>query len=250
MFCWIFQLTLSRATLCEFEIVVDVPGGVEAYAGQEPLQGEEAALDVADDVGGHAGPQSTQPRGQPEGRAAKKMLAAIDLGSNSFHMVIARRLADSLQIVDRIKERVRLAAGLDASKRLTPEAQERALACLERFGQRLADMPRGTVRAVGTNTLRRAKNARAFLAEAQHRLGHAIEVVSGQEEARLVYLGVAHSLGDEAGRRLVRADAGAAPRAAPGRPAAADRRGPGALRQRSGRLPRDGQARGRVRFGG
>jgi exopolyphosphatase / guanosine-5'-triphosphate,3'-diphosphate pyrophosphatase len=129
--------------------------------------------------------------------------AAVDLGSNSFHMVIARRLGDSLQLVDRIKERVRLAAGLDSSKRLTPESQERALACLERFGQRLSDMPRGSVRALGTNTLRRAKNARSFLAEAQRRLGHPIEIVSGHEEARLVYLGVAHSLADDAGRRLV-----------------------------------------------
>jgi exopolyphosphatase/guanosine-5'-triphosphate,3'-diphosphate pyrophosphatase len=98
---------------------------------------------------------------------------------------------------------VRLAGGLDAEGRLGGEARERALACLARFGQRLQDMPAGTVRAVGTNTLRRARNAREFLQSAGEVLGHPIEVIAGAEEARLVYLGVAQDLHADRGRRLV-----------------------------------------------
>lgn len=130
-------------------------------------------------------------------------MAAVDLGSNSFHMVVARLIGDRVQLVDRIKERVALAEGLDKKKRLSSEARARALACLERFGQRVAGLPVGTVRAVGTNTLRRARNGAEFLAEAQRALGHPIGIISGREEARLVYLGVAHSLPDEPGRRVV-----------------------------------------------
>ncbi|MBM3985147.1 MAG: Ppx/GppA family phosphatase, partial [Planctomycetes bacterium] len=88
-------------------------------------------------------------------------------------------------------------------KRLTPKAQRRALRALRRFGQRLHALPRGSVRAVGTNALRQARNARAFLQRARRELGHPIEVVSGREEARLIYAGVAHSLPTQAGRRLV-----------------------------------------------
>lgn len=133
------------------------------------------------------------------------MVGAVDLGSNSFHMVIARVIEPDVRIVDRLKERVQLAAGLDSGKYLSEEAQERALACLERFGQRLRQMPRAQVRAVGTNTLRRAKNSRDFLQKAHKALGHPIEIVSGREEARLIYLGVSHSLASDgdAGRRLV-----------------------------------------------
>ena len=128
-------------------------------------------------------------------------IAAVDLGSNSFHLVAAE-LRPGLQIVDRLKEPVRLAAGLDADRRLDPASQERALACLRRFGQRLAELPRGSVRAVGTNTLRQARNRDAFLRRAQEALGHRIEVVSGREEARLIYLGVGRDLEQE-GPRLV-----------------------------------------------
>ncbi|MCX4245270.1 exopolyphosphatase [Paraliomyxa miuraensis] len=130
-------------------------------------------------------------------------LVAIDLGSNSFHMVIARVVGGQLDVVDRMRERVKLAAGLDANKHLTEEAQRRALECLERFAQRLRPLPHARVRAVGTNTLRRARNAREFLGRARTALGHPIEVISGREEARIVYLGVAHDLSDDAGRRLV-----------------------------------------------
>ncbi|MBX3469783.1 MAG: exopolyphosphatase [Planctomycetes bacterium] len=131
------------------------------------------------------------------------MTAAVDLGSNSFHMVIARVEQHDLRIVDRIKEPVQLAAGFDGKNNLTEEAQARAISCLTRFGQRLRDMHPDLVRAVGTNTMRKAKNARAFLARAQKALGRRIEVISGREEARLIYLGVSHTVPDAPGRRLV-----------------------------------------------
>jgi exopolyphosphatase / guanosine-5'-triphosphate,3'-diphosphate pyrophosphatase len=98
---------------------------------------------------------------------------------------------------------VRLASGLDARNRLSAEAQERALACLGRFGQRLYDLPPGSVRALGTNTLRKARGARRFLQQAEEALGHPVEIIGGREEARLIYLGVAHTLADDRGRRLV-----------------------------------------------
>lgn len=132
------------------------------------------------------------------------LIAAVDLGSNSFHMIVARLINGSeLQVVDRLRESVRLGAGLDENGELSNAAQLRALACLRRFGQRLQGVPRGSVRVVGTNTLRRARNAREFIAAAELALGHSIEVVSGVEEARLIYLGVAHSLADDGARRLV-----------------------------------------------
>ena len=123
-----------------------------------------------------------------------EVVAAVDLGSNSFHMVIARVVGPDLRIVDRLRDHVQLAAGLDEKKRLASPAQERALECLRRFGQRLRDVPTAKVRAVGTNTLRMAKNAREFLSRARRVLGHPIEIVTGREEARLIYLGVSHSL--------------------------------------------------------
>ncbi len=130
-------------------------------------------------------------------------VAAIDLGSNSFHMVVARVVDGQVLVVDRMREMVRLGAGLDASNRLTRAAQDAAIACLERFGQRLRGMSARNVRAVGTNTLRRARNAGEFLAAARRALGHPIEVIAGREEARLIYLGVAHGLAGVDGRRLV-----------------------------------------------
>ncbi|KAF0280617.1 MULTISPECIES: exopolyphosphatase [Spiribacter] len=130
-------------------------------------------------------------------------IAAVDLGSNSFHMIIARPDESGLRTHDRLRESVRLAAGLDAEKRLSADARARALACLERFGQRVRELPEGAVRAVGTNTLRQSRNSRAFLREAEQALGHPIQIVSGYEEARLIYLGVAHSIADDEDRRLV-----------------------------------------------
>ena len=135
--------------------------------------------------------------------AVPALLAAIDLGSNSFHLVIGRLVDGHVDVVDRLREPVRLAAGLDDHKRLRRDAIERALACLRRFGQRLRGMPGHAVRAVGTNTLRSARNGEAFRREAQRVLGHSIEVIAGREEARLIYLGVAHALADDGERRLV-----------------------------------------------
>ena len=131
------------------------------------------------------------------------IIAAVDLGSNSFHLVVAEASEAGVQVIDRLREPVRLAAGLDADRNLTEEAMTTALACLERFGQRLREMPPGSVRAVGTNTLRQARNARAFLRNARQVLGHPIEVVAGREEARLIYLGVSHSVFEDGKRRLV-----------------------------------------------
>jgi exopolyphosphatase / guanosine-5'-triphosphate,3'-diphosphate pyrophosphatase len=131
------------------------------------------------------------------------VIAAVDLGSNSFHMVVARYSHGQLIIQDRLREMVRLAAGLDEQGRLSREAIEAALRCLERFGQRLRDMNAGSVRVVGTNTLRKAKRKGAFLDRAREALGHPIEVISGIEEARLIYLGVANTMPSEPGRRLV-----------------------------------------------
>ncbi|HEY3495374.1 MAG TPA: exopolyphosphatase, partial [Polyangiaceae bacterium] len=130
-------------------------------------------------------------------------VAGVDLGSNSFHMIVARVDAGQLHVVDRLRERVRLAQGLDAEKNLTPAAMERALACLNRFGQRVRDLPQGAVRAAGTNTLRQARNSAEFLERAGELLGHPIEIIAGREEARIIYLGVAHSVPADDGRRLV-----------------------------------------------
>ncbi len=129
------------------------------------------------------------------GREARTgVLAAVDLGSNSFHMVVARRAHGQLTVIDRLREMVRLAAGLDEHKRLAAASQARALECLGRFGQRIRDMHAEQVRVVGTNTLRQARGAEAFLRAAEERLGHPVELISGIEEARLIYLGAVHGL--------------------------------------------------------
>ena len=132
-----------------------------------------------------------------------ELLAAVDLGSNSFHMVVARYQLGELRVIDRLRDSVRLAAGLRSDGSLDPDRRERALACLARFGQRLRALPHGRVRAVATNTVRRMQAPQAFLLPAETALGHPIEVVSGREEARLIYLGVAHGLPDSRERRLV-----------------------------------------------
>ncbi len=139
----------------------------------------------------------------PAPAKSSEVLAAVDLGSNSFHMKIARAYEGELQVLDRMREMIHLGAGLDTDGNITPAAQQRALDCLLKFGERLRAMPRRTVRAVGTNTLRNARNAKEFLAAAERALGHPIKIISGQEEARLIYLGVAHTLADNGQRRLV-----------------------------------------------
>ncbi len=130
-------------------------------------------------------------------------IAAIDLGSNSFHMIIARWDQDQLTLLDKLRDPVRLGWGLEEDGSLSDEARDRALACLERFGERLRDYPSRSVRIVGTKTLRSISDSRAFLAAAEQRLGHPVEIISGEEEARLVYLGVAHCIAPAEGQRLV-----------------------------------------------
>ncbi len=133
----------------------------------------------------------------------QNMFAAIDLGSNSFHMVIASLENGELKVIDRIKEMVRLADGLDETEMLTEKVMKKALQALSRFGERLRHVPQKNVRVVGTNTLRKAKNSRQFLKKAIASLGHDIEIVAGQEEARLVYFGVANSIDSGNEKRLV-----------------------------------------------
>lgn len=132
-----------------------------------------------------------------------EVVAAVDLGSNSFHMIVCSLKEGKLQTLDRLKEMVRLASGLDDNNYLNKNTQSRALVCLEKFGQRIRSFPPGSVSIVGTNTLRTAKNAKAFLRKAEIALGHPIHIVSGIEEARLIYQGVAHSLESNAKKRLV-----------------------------------------------
>lgn len=135
--------------------------------------------------------------------AAPETVAAVDLGSNSFHLIIARVIDGSLQIIDRERDMVRLAAGLDEKNVISSTAIDRAMACLTRFGQLLRDMPPGSVRVAGTNTLRSARNSDVLIEHAEKALGHPVEIIAGVEEARLIYLGVAHSLNDTGGSRLV-----------------------------------------------
>ena len=136
-------------------------------------------------------------------QSKQQHLAAIDLGSNSFHMVVARIEDGHIHILDNLKEMVRLGAGLNKDGELSEESRKRALSCLERFAERVTDFPKGSVVAVGTNTLRQAKNSRPFLHNARKTLGHKISVIGGKEEARLVYLGVSHSLVEEDDKRFV-----------------------------------------------
>ncbi|HMY29014.1 MAG TPA: exopolyphosphatase [Agitococcus sp.] len=130
------------------------------------------------------------------------LLAAIDLGSNSFHLAIARLDHGEVRRIDSLSEKVQLGAGFDKDKNLTLEAQARALACLARFAQRLQAIPLRYLRIVATNALRQANNSAQFIEQAEHILKKRIEIVAGREEARLIYLGVSHTLAEE-GRRLV-----------------------------------------------
>lgn len=128
--------------------------------------------------------------------------AAVDLGSNSFHMVIARVVDGAMQIIGRLKQRVHLADGLDADNLLSEEAMARGLECLELFAQRLQGFSPGNVCIVGTHTLRQAANAQQFLARAEQVMPFPIEIISGNEEARLIFMGVEHTQ-PERGRKLV-----------------------------------------------
>lgn len=136
------------------------------------------------------------------------LIAAIDLGSNSFHIVVAQRVLGQLRVVDRLRETVRMAEGLNALGGLDPAVRDRALACLDRFGQRVAHIPRRQVRAVATNTVRQLRNPDVFLRPAEAALGHPIDVISGREEARLIYLGVAHEQPPEPSQKRLVIDIG------------------------------------------
>lgn len=119
--------------------------------------------------------------------------AAVDLGSNSFHMVIVRVLAGSVQIVSKNKHKVRLAAGLDDDNFLSQDAIERGLTCLQSFAEKLQDIPSNNIKIVATATLRLATNANEFIAPAEEILKHKLQVISGEEEARQIFLGVAYT---------------------------------------------------------
>ncbi|MCP1728484.1 exopolyphosphatase/guanosine-5'-triphosphate,3'-diphosphate pyrophosphatase [Natronospira proteinivora] len=136
-------------------------------------------------------------------RPGERVLAAVDLGSNSFHLIVACLRGHDLHVVDRIKATVRLRSGLTDEGDLSSEARSRALACLARFGERLKGMDSTQVRAVGTDALRRAADQQDFLEAAENALGHPIEVISGYEEARLIYAGATPDATEGGGRRLV-----------------------------------------------
>jgi len=136
-------------------------------------------------------------------RSNTSYIAAIDLGSNSFHMIIAKWDNDQLVILDRLRDPVRMGWGLGSDGSLSEDARIRALNCLEKFGERLSEYPSRSVRIVGTKTLRSINDSSQFLADAQQRLGHPVEIISGDEEARLIYLGVAHCIAPKDGKRLV-----------------------------------------------
>ncbi|VAW67702.1 Exopolyphosphatase [hydrothermal vent metagenome] len=134
---------------------------------------------------------------------SKNTIAAIDLGSNSFHMVVAEEDQGQLVILDRLREMVRLAQGLDSKGHLDVEVEQRALECLGRLGQRIRSLDASCVSTVGTNTLRRIKNADDFIFHAEQALGFPIEIISGIEEARLIYQGVSHTLEHDQQSRLI-----------------------------------------------
>ncbi|MEH6387195.1 MULTISPECIES: exopolyphosphatase [Pseudomonas] len=131
------------------------------------------------------------------------LVAAIDLGSNSFHMALARVEHGEMRILERLGEKVQLAAGLNEERELDDDAMQRGLDCVRRFAQMINGLPVGAVRIVGTSALRDARNRSQFINQVQQLLGHQVDVISGREEARLIYLGVAHTLSDDEGKRLV-----------------------------------------------
>lgn len=131
------------------------------------------------------------------------LLAAIDLGSNSFHMVVAQEFQGELRTLDKRGEKVQLAAGLDENNILSEEAMQRGIDCLAGFARHLQGFSPQSVSVLATNALRVARNRRDFVERAEQALGYPIEVIAGREEARLIYLGVSHTLADDAGKRLV-----------------------------------------------
>ncbi|RUO24012.1 guanosine-5'-triphosphate,3'-diphosphate pyrophosphatase [Aliidiomarina minuta] len=133
---------------------------------------------------------------------SKAYYAAIDLGSNSFHMLVVRVVAGSVQVVSKIKRKVRLAAGLTDDGELSEDAKQRAIDCLRIFSDRVQDIDPSHIRAVGTATLRKIAQDKDFLAHAENTLGHPIQIISGDEEAATIYQGIAHTTAFK-GRMLV-----------------------------------------------
>lgn len=133
----------------------------------------------------------------------KDALAAVDLGSNSFHLVVAREEQGEIRITEKLGEKVQLAAGIGKDKKLSKEAIERGLACLSHFSERLQTVPKSRIRIVGTNALRVAKNRKSFIKQARNIIDCPVEIIAGREEARLIYLGVSHTLSDDDGAKLI-----------------------------------------------
>lgn len=138
----------------------------------------------------------------PKTDTGDQLYAAVDLGSNSFHLVIVRVVSGSVQVIGKVKQRVSLAAGLDDDMILDQMSMERGWKCLEIFAERLQDIPLSNIKVVGTATLRLAKNAQAFITKAEQILKHKLEVISGEEEARQIFLGVAYTSANQ-GNSLV-----------------------------------------------
>ncbi|MDR0217762.1 MAG: guanosine-5'-triphosphate,3'-diphosphate diphosphatase [Enterobacteriaceae bacterium] len=134
---------------------------------------------------------------------SSSLYAAIDLGSNSFHMLVVRKVATDTQVIARIKRKVRLAAGLDKNNHLSQQAMERGWQCLRLFAEYLQDIPASQIRAVATATLRFAENSDEFVGKASEILGTAVRVIKGEEEAQLIYQGVAHTTGGPEKRLVV-----------------------------------------------
>ena len=171
-------------------------------------EGPQRDLCDAEHADGGRPRRRLSPRAAPACYAGSRMqngtlLAAVDLGSNSFRLEIGRYEHGQIHRTEYLKETVRQGNGLDEARNLTPEAMQRGWDCLARFGERLAGFRKAQVRAVATQTLREARNREAFLAKAHQVLGFPIDVISGREEARLIYQGVAHLLPQSDERRLV-----------------------------------------------
>lgn len=130
-------------------------------------------------------------------------IAAIDLGSNSFRLQMARVVDDQLVFHDSLRDMVRLGAGLSKDKTLDADSIQRAIACLKRFGERLRGLDPHAVRAVATNTFRVARNAPQLLQAAEEALGFPIEIIAGREEARMIFVGVSHGLSYSEQKRMV-----------------------------------------------
>ena len=139
----------------------------------------------------------------PSKHVSNDIIAALDLGSNSFHLIVARKTAVGFRVIDKHKETIRLASGFDSSGNLKPEVLKRATKSLERLGERIRIIPRNSVRVVGTNTLRKAKNAKVLIDTVERIVGHPVDIISGTEEARLIYSGVTKNFNEPSSKYLV-----------------------------------------------